>query len=117
MKSRTYYNFNIKPKWNGIIEYKSLAVFFVSLLIILSISNWFNFSYKLTIIAIFSFIPFGSVILFCNTINESSLEIIMNVIRFYTRNKIYCKGYKLIKKQPVNFNKIYVKKVVKKVLQ
>ena len=113
IKSTIYSNYNIPNKWKGIIEYKSMFLFACILFIIFSISNLLNFSLKLTFILFLITIPFGSILLFCNTNKESSIDIIANILRFYSTRKVFCKDYRIIKKQKIKCNKIYIKKVVK----
>lgn len=108
MKSEIYSNYNLKNKWHGIIEYKSLAIFFCMLFVIFSISSLFNLSFKIVIILLCIILPIGAILLFCNTKNESSVDIIYNVMKFYFRNKIYLSNYR--KESTWKFNRVYIVK-------
>ncbi|MBR1883761.1 MAG: hypothetical protein IJ809_02270 [Clostridia bacterium] len=110
MKSRIYSNFDVKIKFGGIVDYKSIAIFVFIIFIIFSLSNYLNLDFKITFILICLSLPLGSVLIFCNTKTESSIDIIKNVVVFFLTSKVYVKGYNEIKKQKCNLANIYVKK-------
>ena len=113
IKSTIYSNYNMQNKWKGIIHYKSIFLLACILFIIFSVSNLLDFSVKVTFILFLISIPIGSVLLFCNTNKESSIDIIANILRFYFTAKVFCNDYKAIKNRKLKCNKIYIKKVVK----
>lgn len=108
MKSNIYSNIDTKRKIAGMLDYKTFAIFLAVIFIICSLSSLLNLGLKFTFISIAFFLPFGCVLLFCNTKNEDSLSVIKNVIRFYHTKKIYIKEYNNVKKDLKSFGIIFL---------
>lgn len=109
MKSTMYYNYEFRGKAFGIIDYKSLVIVFLTLFVILSVTNILNVPYKITFIVICAFSPIAAIIIFCGNENESSIDIISNVAKFYIKSGIYCPEYKNIKCERLEKGGIYQK--------
>ena len=111
MKSKVYSNLDTKGRVAGVLDYKSLAIFLSILFTICSISSLLNLGFKVMFILICIYLPFGLVLLFCNTKNEDSVSVIKNILRYYLTKKIYLVDYTEIKKSSSKFGKIYAKDV------
>ncbi len=107
MKSKIYYNYEYNGKFRGIIDYKTLVILTAVFLVILSITNIFNVPFKITFWAICIVIPISMVLILCGNENESSLDVIHNIIRFYINAKIYCYKYNEIKRYKLKKGKVY----------
>lgn len=88
-KQRTYQNFNRKNKWMGIIDYKSLLVLIIYMFIIFSAIRLLNLDFKISIY-LFSFftVPIISAVII-NINNEVAIDVILIILKFYIKNKIF----------------------------
>ena len=111
MKSRIYSNYNISQKWKGILDYKIIAIVFFCTFIIITAIRISNFSKICINILMIVFIPIFCILIFCNTKNESSIDIIRNVFRFYLKSKVYVFDSNDIKKYKNKFGKKIYKKL------
>ncbi len=109
IKSKIYYNYEYKNKFLGIIDYKALVIFCTIIFTILGITSLFNLSYKISFIIIAIFIPIGLVFLFCGNNNESGIDVMLNVVRFYRKSNIYIYKYNEIRKSDFKNGKLYKK--------
>lgn len=84
-----YANFKRQNKWLGIIEYRAIVIILIYIIMIFLILRVMplNFEYKIYIFSLFV-IPVIFV-LFVNINNENVFDIIINIINFIIKNKIY----------------------------
>ena len=103
----TYQNFNRKNKWMGIIDYKSLLVLVIYMFIIFSAIRVLNLSLKLSMyLFLFFTVPIISAVII-NVNNEVAIDVILIIIKFYIKKKIFI-NKKEIKKEKI---KLYKKQV------
>lgn len=90
-KVEIYLNYKRSNKWLGIIDYKSLIVMCIYILIIVTILKFLpiNFEY-LVYIFIFLVIPVVALILI-NVGNESAVDTLIVIFKFLLNNNIFIK--------------------------
>ena len=88
-KKNIYYNFNRKNKWLGIIDYKSLLIIIIYVIIVINAIKIFNVNFNIAIyILILATLP---VIVICtiDVNNETCIDMLLIIIRFFKHKKIY----------------------------
>lgn len=101
-EEKTFPSFRRQNKWLGIIDYKSLIVFVIYVFVIYQICNLINLSTtSLVTVLIVSIIPLFA-LYFVNSKEESIIDIVYIILRFYLSNKIYY--YKLEKREEFEIN-------------
>lgn len=89
---RIYSNYRRLNKWMGIIDYKTLVCIVVYELVILSILKIININF---IISFYIFIMFSMpviVALCINVKNESMIDVMILMIKFFINKKIFVKN-------------------------
>lgn len=100
----TYQNFNRKNKWMGIIDYKSLLVLVIYMFIIFSAIRVLNLGIKLSMyLFLFFTVPIISAVII-NVNNEVAIDVILIIIKFYIKKKIFI-NKKEIKKKKIKLYK------------
>ena len=88
-KKKIFPSFRRQNKWLGIIDYKTLALFGVYLYVIYLICNLIGLSSSsMTATLIVSSVPMVA-ILFVNSKDETAIDILITVVRFYFSKKTY----------------------------
>lgn len=88
-KKNIYYNFNRKNKWLGIIDYKSLLVIVIYIILVINAIRIFNISFNVaTYLLIFATLPV-IVILTIDINNETCIDMLLIIFRFFINKKIY----------------------------
>ena len=96
--------FNRKNKWMGIIDYKSLLVLVIYMFIIFSAIRVLNLSLKLSMyLFLFFTVPIISAVII-NVNNEVAIDVILIIIKFYIKKKIFI-NKKEIKKEKIKLYK------------
>ncbi len=107
-----YMNYKRNNKWLGIIDYKSLAFLVFYLVLIWNVIDLFKIrlEYK---IYIFVCLSIPVIVLLCININsESAIDVMITIIKFMLKNKIYVSNYSYV--EDVNkTSKIFLKNVKK----
>lgn len=84
-----YANFRRQNKWLGVIEYRTIVMILIYIIGVFFILKWIplNFEFKIYIFSVLV-IPIVFV-LFVNINNENVLDIMINIINFILKSKIY----------------------------
>ncbi len=92
-----YMNYKRNNKWLGIIDYKSLTFLVIYIVITWNILSWINIrlEYKVYIFVCLS-IPI-IVLLFVNIDSESAIDVVLTMIKYKFKNKIYVNNYLYVK--------------------
>lgn len=88
-KQQTYSFLNIKNKWLGIIDYKTLSVFLVYIYVVCYLVNYLNIEniYKLYVIVIFV-LP-AIIFILLNLNEECIIDKLIIIIKFILKRKLY----------------------------
>lgn len=106
-KVQIYSNFKRQNRFMGIIDYKSLCILIIYMLILGFCINIFNISIMTKICMYITFlIPFLALIMI-NADQISAIDIIINIFKFILSPKIYVKNLKYYKSK---ISGIYVRK-------
>lgn len=90
-EQRIYSNYKRNLKFLGIIDYQSLVVIVIYIIAIISILKILPLSIELTIY-IFMFMVIPVIAIFCiNINNESTIEVLIIIIKFILNKKIFVK--------------------------
>lgn len=88
-KKNIYYNFNRKNKWLGIIDYKSLLVIVIYIILVINAIRIFNISFDIAIyILIFATLPV-IVIFTIDVNNETCIDMLLIILKFFINKRIY----------------------------
>lgn len=88
-KKNIYYNFNRKNKWLGIIDYKSLLIIIIYIILVINIIRIFNITFDIAIyLLIFATLPV-IVIFTIDVNNETCIDMLLIIIKFFINKKIY----------------------------
>ncbi|MDF2865921.1 MAG: hypothetical protein K0R72_739 [Clostridia bacterium] len=107
-----YMNYKRNNKWLGIIDYKSLSFLIFYLVLIWNVVDFFEITLEYKIY-IFVCLSIPVIVLLCININsESAIDVMITIIRFMLKNKIYVSNYLYV--EDVNkTSKIFLKNVKK----
>lgn len=89
MKKQIYINYKRQNKWLGIIDYKSLLFVVTYGLAIILLLKKININF---VVSLYAFIILMSpliVLMFINTKNVSAIDILIIIIKYFLKNKIY----------------------------
>lgn len=89
MKKQIYSNYKRQNKWLGLIDYKSLLFVITYGLVIIFILKKISFNF---VISFYIFIILMSpflVLLFVNTKSYSAIDILVIIMKYFFKNKIY----------------------------
>ena len=88
-KKQIYSSYKSQNKWLGIIDYKSLMVIIIYIILIFLFIKNLNFSFTASLY-IFTLLVSPIVIIFClNTKNGSAIDILIVIIMFLIKKKIF----------------------------
>lgn len=91
-KIKNYYNFKRENKWLGIIDYKTLLLllFYIAVIVLLLKNINIKLEYLVYIFITLTLPVF--IIVFINIGNESVYDVIIVLLKYYIKRKIYVKG-------------------------
>ncbi len=100
-----YCNFNRKNKWLGIIDYKSLAIISVYLIICIYLLSLIPLSMDI-LVYIFVFLSLPVIAIFCvNFNNETIIDMVIIILNFLFNKKIFVD----LKYADILLNEVYKK--------
>lgn len=86
-----YLNYNRNIKFMGIIDYKSLVIIIIYIVIVFNLLRLLPFNLEI-LIYIFLTLVIPVVVVFCvNLNNESTVDVIITMLRFMVNKKIFVK--------------------------
>lgn len=88
-KKQIYTNYKSQNKWLGIIDYKSLTVIIIYTLLIFLFVKEINLSFKISVYLFTILVSPVFIILCFNTKDGSTIDILLIVITFFVKRKIY----------------------------
>jgi len=89
MKKQIYSNYKRQNKWLGIIDYKSLVFIVIYGFIIFLLIKKINFSFTVSLYIFIILMSPLIVLLFINTNNGSAIDILIILLKYFFKNKIY----------------------------
>lgn len=108
-EKEVFMNYKRNNKWLGIIDYKSLTFLVVYLAIVWNVTNVFNIPLEYKMYILISLIVPVTVMLCININSESAIDVVITVIKYNFKNKIYVNTNYLYVEDVDKTNKIFLK--------
>ena len=92
IEKRIYKNYKRDNKWMGIIDYKTLVIIVIYVIVLFSVIKVLNFNLKVSFYLFILFLLPVFVLISFNSKNISVIDLIFVIIKFFYSKRIYIKS-------------------------